>query len=492
MKHPKVTDPSHNISANKKALKLNLDESIYGSFAEIGAGQEVVRFFFRVGGASGTIANAMSAYDKAFSDAKYGSEASGRYVCQSRLTKMLDFEHNLIETRLAKLEQHENKRFFAFANTVATINYYKTFKGHGWLGVRFQLKHNGPINEFVIHIRLHDNDAQRQQEAIGILGVNMIYACYNLYDNPKEMVTSLYNELDRDRIEIDMVKLKGEDFKEVDNRLLSLSLVKNGMTEAVIFGPDGNSLDPGDLLYKKNILTLRGRFRPVTKVNIDMIKKGYQSFLKENKVEKDNVTVLFEMTLNNLNTDGDVNEQDFIDRAEILCSLGQTVLISTYSKYYKLVEYLSRFTSKRMGLIMGVHNLKDILNSKYYRNLKGGILEACGILFNRDLKVYMYPFFNKDKEEIINSKNIDIHPRIKPLFEYLKFNGRIVDLKDVDDKLLSIFSDDVIAAIKNNEKGWEEKVPTYVDKIIKENQLFGCKTKVKGTSKTKTELLKSF
>ncbi len=484
----------HNLSPKKKALKLNLDQSVYGSFAEIGAGQEVVRFFFRAGGASGTIANAMSAYDKEFSDAKYGKEESGRYVCQTRLDKMLDFEFNLINQRLSHVEKHQDKRFFAFANTVATINYYKTFKGHGWLGVRFQLTPGGQTNEFVIHIRLHDNDASYQQEAIGILGVNMIYACYYLSDDPKAMLLSLYNELDRDRIEIDMVQLTGPDFTDVDNRLLSLCLVKNGMTEAVIFGPDGKNMHPGDVLYKKNILTLRGRFRPVTKVNIDMIKNGYQAFLKEKRVDPDQVVVLFEMTLNNLNTEsGDVNEQDFIDRAEILCSLGQTVLISTYSKYFKLVEYFSRFTSKRLGLIMGVPNLTELLNVKYYRDLKGGILEACGILFNRDLKLYLYPYLEQKTKKLITSKNLDIHPRVRPLFEYLCFNGIVSDLEDVDRALLTIFSDDVIAAIKENTPGWEEKVPTYVDNIIKEKQLFGCKLPTASTSlkKKANKLIKS-
>lgn len=474
----------NSLTAKQKALKINLDETIYGSFAEIGAGQEVVRFFFRVGGASGTIANAMSAYDKEFSDAKYGKEPSGRYVCKSRLDKMLDFEYKLIEDRL-KGEVHKNKRYFSFANTIATINYYKTFKGHGWLGVRFQLDPDGPTNNFIIHVKLHDNDAILQQEAIGILGVNMIHACFHLHHNPKQMLLSLYDELSRDRIEVDMVHLGGPNFESVDNRLLSLLLVKNGMTDAVIFGPDGNNIHPSDILYKKNILTLRGRFRPVTKVNIDMIKNGYQEFTQETNVDEDNLLVLFEMTLNNLNTQGDdINEQDFLDRADILCSLGQTVLVSNYSQYYKLVEYFSQYTKKKMGLIMGTHNFSEVLNEKYYRDLNGGILEACGILFTRNLKIYLYPF-KGEGGNLITSENLAIHPRLQPLLEYLKFNKRVKDLENADVELLDIFSDDVIHAITNGESGWEEKVPTYVDNIIKEKSLFGYAQKKTDPSKQK-------
>lgn len=475
----------HGLTTKQKALKINLDDSVYGSFAEIGAGQEVVRFFFRVGGASGTVANAMSAYDKEFSDAKYGKEESGRYVCQTRLEKMLKFEYHLLEDRL-RSNHYKNKKFFAFADTVATINYHKTAKGHGWLGVKFQLHPETIPNELILHVQLNENDATLQQETIGVLGVNMIFACLYYHEDPKQMIQSLYDELSRDKIEIDMVHLSGPDFKKVDNRLLSLYLVKNGMTDAVIFGPDGHNVHPSDVLYKKNILALRGRFRPVTKVNIDMIKNGYKEFIKEKKVKEDNLVVLFEMTLNNLTPEGEIDEKDFLDRAEILCSLGQTVLVSNYSRYFKLVEYFSKYTKERMGLIMGVPNLVEILDEKHYRDLNGGILEACGVLFMKDLKVYLYPFKPHKREKLINSQNVKIHPRLQPLFDFLKFNGRIRDLTDIDESVLDIFSDDVIRMIKEGKSGWEEKVPTYVDNVIKQKKLFGYSPK---KSSKKKELL---
>jgi len=352
------------LSAKQKALRINLNQDLYGTFAEVGAGQEVVRQFFRAGGASGTIAKAISAYDKDFSDAIYGEEKKGRYVCQLRLEKMLKHEYQLIEERL-KRENHPTKKYFAFANTVATINFHKTSQGHGWFGVKFQTEAGRPASEVFLHARLHETDALMQQVTTGILGTNLIYGCFFFYKNPKELLKSLYDNLDRSQLEIDMIQMNGPDFENVDNRLLSLQLVKHGMTDAVIFSPDGHNLQAADVLYKKNILAIRGSFRPVTKVNIDMIAKGLKRFKEEPKVDPENIQVLFEITLNNLKSQGDIDEQDFLDRADILCSIGQTVLISNYQKYYKLIEFFSRHSKKRMGVIMGASTLVDIFNEKY-------------------------------------------------------------------------------------------------------------------------------
>jgi len=460
------------LTSKQKALALNLDPTFYGTFAEIGAGQEVVRHFFRAGGASGTIAKAMSAYDKDFSDAIYGEEEKKRYVCESRLKKMIHHEFGLIEERLNR-NVHAQKRFFAFANTVSTIDFRKTSQGHGWFGLRFQTDCKKEPNDVTIHVRLFDNDATVQQEKVGELGVNLIYGCYNYYKEPNELLKSLYDNIDRDSVEIDMIEMTGPDFENVDNRLLSLQLVKNGMTEAVMFGPDGRNLLPSEHLYKKNILAIRGSFRPVTNVNIDMIMNGYSKFIKEPKVKKDDLEVLFEITLSNLSAEGNIDEQDFLDRADILCSLGQTVLISNYQEYYKLIDYFSRHTKKRMGLIMGVSNMLEIFNDKYYHHLNGGMLEAFGILFTRDLKIYLYPQLDTETNDIVTSVNAPIHPRLRPLYDYLIFNKRIVDLTDFDPEVLNIYSRKVLKMIKDGEEGWEEMVPGYVDNIIKENYLFG-------------------
>lgn len=455
----------------QKALRINLDDNIYGSMVEIGAGQEVARQFFRAGSASGTIAKTMSAYDKDFSDAIYGKEEHGRYVCKDRLMNMLDHEYGLLEERLDR-KSFPDRKYFAFADTVTTLNYVKTNQGHGWIGVRFQKDSNKKWNEIIIHVNLHDQDAKLQQETVGILGTNLLHACFYLTE-PKEILKELYDNLSRSNLDIDMVNFFGPDFKEVDNRLLSLSLVKEGMTEGVIFTPDGLNHQPSEILYKKNILTLRGSFRPVTKVNIDMLENGLKEFKADKKVKQENIQVLFEITLSNLKAAGEVDEQDFLDRVDVLCSLGYTVMISNFRKYYKVIEYLSQFTASRMGLIIGVDNLIEMFEEKYYRNLNGGIMEAFGIIFTRDIKIYLYPFKPSNNSEFLNSTNIPIHPRVKALYQYLFVNKRIIDL-DYNEEVLSIFSRKVLQLLHENKQGeWEHMVPEGVDEIIKEKCLFG-------------------
>jgi hypothetical protein len=459
-------------SIKDKALRINLNENIYGTFAEIGAGQETVRNFFRAGGASGTIAKAMSAYDKDFSDAIYGIEEDGRYVTEPRLKTMLRHEMKLMEQRISR-EKHPNKIFFAYANTVATIDFAKKFKGHGWVGIRFQVDPNGDYNEIILHVRFKENDARLQQLTLGTLGVNLIYGAFYKHDQPKKLLRYLYDHIDKDQIEIDMVNFSGPQFATVDNRLMSLQLIKNGMTEAVMFGPDGNNILPAAILYKKNILTLRGSFRPVTKVNIDMFERSYDIFINENKVEEENAITIFEITLSNLRAEGEIDEEDFMDRAKLLCNLGHTVLISNFQEYYKLVEFYSKYTKARMGLTMGVNNLVDIFDEKYYRHLSGGILEAFGKLFFKDLKVYLYPLLDQDTGETTNSDNLKVHPRMKELYKFFKYNGKVVDITDYNPEILRIFSREVLQKIMDGEDGWEETLPGGVAKIIKDKKLFG-------------------
>jgi len=461
-------------SLKDKALRINLNENIYGTFSEIGAGQETVRQFFRAGGGSGTIAKAMSAYDKDFSDAIYGIEDDKRYVTEARLRKMLDHEINLIEQRITR-DKHPHKMFFSYANTVATIDFAKKYKGHGWVGIKYQVDAEQEYNEIVLHIRFKENDARLQQETLGKLGTNLIYGAFYKYNEPRKLLRYLYDHLDKDQLEIDTINFSGPVFENVDNRLMSLQLVKNGMTDAVMFAPDGNNVLPARVLYKKNILTLRGSFRPVTKVNMDMYKKSLEMFLKENKVEEDKTQVIFEITLSNLRAEGEIDEQDFMDRAKLLCSLGQTVLISNFQEYYKLVEYFSQYSKARMGLAMGVNNLVDIFDEKYYRQLSGGILEAFGKLFFKDLRVYLYPMENEDGT-LTTSDNLKVHPRMKELYKFFKYNGKVVDITDYDPSTLTIFSRQVLSMIAKGEDGWQSMLPEGVSKLIMEKSLFGCET----------------
>lgn len=463
------------IGTKQKALKINLDHSIYGSFAEIGAGQEVAANFFKAGGASGTIAKTISAYDMAFSDAIYGEEASGKYVCEPRLIKMLNREYKLMQVRLATCASE--KRFFAFADTVSALNYQKTNDAHGWIGLRFQLRPNGPVNNLVIHVNMLDNDNILQQQALGIIGVNLIYGCYFYPEDPEKLLLSLLDDLSLDRIEIDMIRFEGSDFKEVDNRLMSLYLVKHGYTQAAVFGPDGNVMQPYDALSKKHIIAIRGRFRPVTNIFLDMLKKGQSQFEQEDDVDDDKVCVLSELTLRSLE-DGtnNINEKDFLDRVDILCSLGQTVLISNFHEYFKLVAFLSRFSKLRMALIMGMPNLEYIFDEKHYTHLEGGILSAFANLFGHKIKLYLYPTID-NKGAVLNLKSFKPETHLKGLYHYLIDNSKLEDIKKSDEKLMNIRTDQVLDMIQQGPGEWEKLVPSSVASMIKENALFGFPTK---------------
>ena len=461
----------HKPAISDKALRLNLNKNIYGTFSEIGAGQETVRHFFRAGGSSRTIAKAMSAYDKQFSDAIYSVENDGRYVTESRLKKMLEHECLLMEERLTR-EEHPQRIYFSYANTVATIDFAKKFKGHGWVGIRFQTEPDGDYNEIILHIQFKETDSRLQQQTLGVLGVNLIYGAFYQNNDPKKLISQLYDHLDKDQLDIDTINFSGPIFKNVDNRLMSLYLVKNGMAEAVMFGPHGKNILPANTLFRKNILLLRGSFRPVTIVNMNMYKKSLDIFVKHNQVAKEDTSIIFEITLNNLLTEGDLNEQDFLDRAELLCHLGQTVMISNFKEYYKVVEYCSQYSKEKIGLTIGVSNLIDIFDSKYYNNLSGGVFEALGKLFNRDLQVYLYPMFNENNE-VVTSKNLMLNEcHLQPIYQYFLDNKQIIDIDTYEEKNLKIFSRNVLRMIQHNESDWEVFLPEGVADIIKTKKLF--------------------
>ena len=460
-------------SVQRKSLRINLNENIYGTFVEIGAGQEVARHFYRVGAASGTIAKSMSAYDKSFSDSIYGKEEDNRYVTQNRLDKMLTHEMNLLEKRISR-KKYPNKFFFVYANTVATIDFVKKFKGHGWMGIKFQTDPKDDYSEIKLHLRFHQNEAKLQQESLGIMGVNLIYGAFYKHNEPLKLMKYLYDHIDDQSIEIDTINFSGPLFKDVDNRLISLELVRLGMTDAVVFDETGTNVLPAQVLYKKNILTLRGSYRPITKVNEEMFKKSLEAFLEEKGVKKENTIVLLEITLSNLRSTGDIDDSDYLDRAKLLCSLGHMVMISNFSEYYKLVKYLTRYTKKQLGLTMGVTNLIEIFDEKYYDGVKGGILEAFGNIFKNNMKIYLYPVLDKQKDTVIDSTNLKLEDNMKEFYKYFKVNDKIRDLEFNKD-YLNIFSKDVLKQIKNNTPGWEDKLPEGVSDLIIKKKMFGYK-----------------
>ncbi len=459
--------------SSRKALFINLDRTIYGSFAEIGGGQEVARCFFQSGGASGTVARTVSAYDMAFSDYLYGKSPSRRYVSEQRLMQMLRKEYDSLETLLKK-ERGGDTRFFAFANTVTTLNYRKDNEAHGWLGVRFQLTPGTRPNDVVLHVRLLENDSLHQQQTLGVLGVNLIYACYYNHQYPNSFLKSLLEDISEDRIEIDMIRMSGPDLDYVDNRLLAVQLVKNGMTKVSMFDRHGLVQQPSDMLYKKNIMLLRGSFRPITYAGFDMLKTGFALFKKEVGYDKEakNTQVLCEITINNLIGEDEFDERDFLDRVDILSGMGQSVMVSSFREFYRLAEWFQRFRINNIRMVMGALTFRNVINKTFYTHLRGGMMEAFGKLFMDHLCVYIYP--GKDEAgKLLNSRNLAVDPEIRHLYRHLLENEYIMDIPGCREDYLPYFSHLVLQKIQQADPLWEEMVPKYVSAFIKTKQLFG-------------------
>lgn len=454
------------LTTKEKALQLNLAERIYGTVAEIGGGQEVAAHFFRAGAASGTIAKTMSAYDMTFSDSIYGKCA--RYVSKEKLLKMLDREYSLLDQRLTS--RAKRTTFFAFANTVETINYKRSNVGHGWMGIRFQKHPCTQPNECIIHVKLKDTEAEWQQQVLGMVGVNLIHACY--YNNtPESIIECLTDNLREDRLEIDMMQLSGPDFHHVDNRLMTLKLVKAGLTKLAMFGPDKNVILPADTLYRKNVFVIRGRFRPVTNVNVDMMLSGLRAFKKSLKKHQEIVPVV-EINLKDLKLVNDLGEQDYLDRVELLCSLGQHVMISDYQEHYKLASYLSQFIkNKTLAMIVGMHNLSQIFDEKYYENLSGGILESFGRLFGSNVNLFVYPGLDENGD-VKRASDFAPSRHLLSLFNYFVENQKILSIPDAKVENLHITSDHVLELIQDGNEEWEKFVPYKAAQTIKKHHLF--------------------
>lgn len=460
---------SETLDSRDKALRINLDARRYGTFAEIGAGQEVVRWFFRVGGAAGTIAKSISAYDMTVSDTYYGT--CERYVCRQRLQSMLDYEY---EQTLSQLHEArgDTTAFFAFADTVSARNFKGTNECHGWMGVRFQAHPRDQDSQILIHVRMLDTDNALQQEALGIVGVNLLHGVCFLHHEPEQLLESLLDNLGTQRLEIDMIEFSGIAFRHVDNRVMSLKLVHLGLSNAAIFSADGTMLQPSEALYKKAILVERGSFRPVTHVNIDMLRGAYERFSQEPGVRVEDVVQLTEITMNNLLSDGELDYRDFLARVDLLAAVGMTVLISNYFEYYRLAAYLSRFTKNKIGITMGVASLRELFDEKWYTQLEGGILESFGRLFKNDLKLYIYPLLDTNSGDLTAVQNLEVAPNLRKLYEYLVECGCIEQLSNFHDKYLPIFSRDVLQKIRDGDAAWEDMVPPEVAAVIKRRHFF--------------------
>jgi len=454
----------------QKALQINLDLAKYGTFAEIGAGQEVAGWFFHVGRASNTVAKTISAYDMSVSDAVYGR--CERYVSRQRLEAMLDHEFALLLERL-QAARGERSTFFVFADTVVTSAPTRQQDGHGWLGVRFQTQPNGPPSEVIIHVHMHDKDKLRAHDALGISGVNLIHAVLFHHDEPTVLLSALMDDLTRDRIEVDMLKLSGPAFAQVDGRLMSLQLVQQGFTDAAMFQADGTVVQPSEVLYKRPILVERGRFRPITNLTLDLLRCAHRQFWQEPRLQGETPIVLMEMTLRDLASESGIDQRDFLARVDILRELGQMVLISNYVAYFRLVEYLSRYSDELIGIALGVPSLMQLTQEQHYADLPGGLLEGAGRLFRRSVKVYVHPYQDPDSGQLITAENLPVAPDQQHLLAYLRAHGRIEPIRDFNAAYLPIRADDVLSKIAADDGSWEAMVPPAIVRTIKRDRLFG-------------------
>ncbi|MBP52097.1 MAG: nicotinate-nucleotide adenylyltransferase [Opitutae bacterium] len=476
------------LTVERKALRINLDSSKYGTFAEIGAGQEVARNFFQAGGAAGTVAKTMSAYDMKFSDAIYGE--AGRYVSRKRLVQMMGHEYSLLEERLSGL-RGKDSNFFAFANTVSALNYHKTNECHGWMGIRFQLEPMGSFHDVILHVRMLDRENRLQQEAVGMLGVNLVYGAFHLNTEPDLFIASLIDGIGEHRIEVDMIEFNGPEFKKFDNRILCLKLTEKGLTQAIMFDQDGHVVQAAENLYKKACLIERGSFRPVTQVNLDMLEKAKIQFCKREDVEEDNVEVFMELTLGNLLHEGDIDHDDFLARIEVINACGYGVLVSNYFEYFKLSSFLRRYIRKPIGMVMGLNNLADIFKENYYEQLEGGILEAFGILFKDNVKIYVYPIEHEnferyrkqvgrgdnveakvDKNGLVTIENLMVAQNLRNLYKYIRENGFLETIENCERSNMRLFSRDIFELIQTRSDGWQNSLPVSVAEMIKEKNLW--------------------
>lgn len=467
---------SNSMDPIQKALEINLNPRIYGTFAEIGAGQEVARAFFRAGGAAGTVAKTMSAYDMTFSDSIYGK--SSRYVSDERLVTMLKYEMDLLQERLGPKRGNETQ-FFVFADTVAAKSFKGSGDSHGWLGVRFQHTVNAAPSEVVIHVRMLDKVNLQQQEALGIIGVNLIYSCFHHSENRENFISTLIDYIGIDRIEIDMISVRGPAFSNVDSRLWSLELVKRNFTLAVLFDEKGEVINVKDELYRKNILTCRGSYRPPTLVNIDMLVQGAASFKEDIKCKDDEIIVLPEISMNKLRErGGEVDSEDFLARVDLLKEINYPVLISNYQNYSELSQFLASNSKMSIGFVFGYYNLIEIFDEARYAQHPSGILGGVGELIGQRGRFYCYPGHDDKKNSILTLKDAPVANEIRPLIEYLINRNRLADMKNYNKDVFHIWSRTVLKMIQNGETGWEDMVPKGLAKLVKERCLFGYPCKV--------------
>ncbi len=456
--------------AQEKARQINLDAVHHGTFAEIGAGQEVTRWFFHVGKASSTVAKSISAYDMAISDGLYGP--AEHYVSRARLEAMLDHEFSQIVQQLDAKRGDQNA-FFVFADTVATHGSSRSSGGHGWLGVRFQDRPRSEPSEVIIHIEMLDAFTARQQEAVGLAGVNLIHGAFTRHQDPAALIRSLMDGLDRRRIEIDIIKFSGPLFQGVDNRLMSLQLLEQGLTDTAMFTAAGEVVQPSEVLHNRPVMIERGSFRPVTNVMMGMLDAALRQLKQGPDGPSDNPAVLMEMTLNNLMSGRAIDHQDFLARADTLCALDKIVMISNYTRFDCVTTYLRQYTQNWIALVAGIPTLSAIFDQKYYGELQGGILEGLGRLFRGQVKLFAYPTVSTKTGELQSADKISVGPKLEHLYAHLFQNGYIEPVQQFQVEQLHINPGDVLKKMQSGDATWVDFVPPAAAAVIREHGLFG-------------------
>ena len=455
------------MTTQEKALAINLDAAKFGTFAEIGAGQEVARWFFHVGHASATVAKSMSAYDMVISDILYGP--TDHYVSRARLESMLNREWAQLIERLGPV-RGDRSGFFVFADTVATRSRTRNQDGQGWMGMRFQAQPRAPFSQIIIHVNLLDQAPVGEQEAVGVLGVNLVYGAFH-EQQPEALMKTLMEGLSRQRVEIDMIKFSGSVFDKVDNRLASLQLVELGLTDATMFTAQGEVVQPAEVLYKQPVFVFRGRFRPITNVGIDMLYGSVDRFKKLPGVNGDPV-VLMGMTLQDLGTGPGIDRRDFLDRADMLGALGKTVMVSNFRRFDSVTSLLRRHTQHWLGFVMGLPTLRAVFGEQYYTVLPGGILEGLGRLFQGNVRTYVYP--TRDRAgNVATSATLEVEPHLQHLLDYLRERGWIEAIENFNLSQLNVFPEEVLAKIQKGTPGWEQYLPPQAAEVIKQRALFG-------------------
>jgi len=457
--------PKSPLSSYDKALRINLDKSIYGTFAEIGAGQEVANWFFRASASAGTVAKSISAYDMTMSDAIYGK--ANRYVSRDRLKSMLDYEFKLVNERLSPATGKETT-YFAFCNTVRARGYQDTGECHGWMGIRFQQTPLSEPSEILIHLRLLDRENVDQMEALGILGLNLVHAAFHQRDDLEKFTQALVDNIDDYRVEIDMLKFHGAGFEEIDNRLCALQLVQSKLTTAAMFLPDGEVVQPAEALYNKPILLLRGSFDPVTNLHLEMIQRSREDYRESIEEEKrDQIIELCEISMANLLRDeceescSAVDHLDFLNRVDALQALGKTVIISRCPEFHRLIGVLSRYSRQPVGILLSIGLLNELFKEKWSANLDGGVLESFGRLFKNNSQLFVAPWWNKAKKELVTSDNFLAPDKFQHLFNHLRENGSInpINIGEDERSLLEYTGRHLQEMLNKGDNTWKEHVP---------------------------------